>query len=478
MALDRLDILALGVLALAWASAVGARVTPVVWRGIGGISASVALWLVLRTPTVRGRDAFVTLIASLGVVIALITWCEAMGWIPSMAPRGFAPGGLFGHRNRMAHVLVLCLPAVAGGIARSRGVSRVGLVGACALLVGAIVLSRSRAAWLGSAMVLAFAAVAATALRPSGAGAPAITSIGYCARLFGAAGLGILGATVSPTALSWKDQSPFLSTVRRLAEVDSGSGRARKTQAATSLRMLSDAPYLGVGPGNWPIAYGRYALRADPSYRPELAVPTDRLPNGDWVGIASELGLPALLLLMLAGMELTLRSLRAFFVLRQREPFWSFQAALLVGLLGAIAVMGLADAVLMTPGSAAVAVSALAVWSPRRGSLLRFALSERARGLLLAVILMAAFRPTAAVLRQLYAHHVASGAASLSDLETAARWNPADFGSRLRLARIYAARGRCELAVPHAIAAARLFPTSLAPIFLLGRCSPSSGAGR
>ena len=87
-------------------------------------------------------------------------WCsarvtglvQAYGLVDtSLASLTRAPGGTFGNRNFMAHLVAIGLPVLLLRRleARSRGALRLGAVG-IVLAAAALVLSRSRAAWLGA----------------------------------------------------------------------------------------------------------------------------------------------------------------------------------------------------------------------------------------------------------------------------------------------------------------------------------------
>ena len=95
----------------------------------------------------------------LGALTGLI---QAYGLVTTdLASLVRAPGGTFGNRNFMAHLVAIGLPLLLLLTLTAERRSRGFLLGAAglALAVGALVLSRSRAAWLGAAAWRVFLAV-------------------------------------------------------------------------------------------------------------------------------------------------------------------------------------------------------------------------------------------------------------------------------------------------------------------------------
>jgi hypothetical protein len=99
-------------------------------------------------------------------------------------------------------------------------VAAVGLV-ALILLTAAVVLTRSRAAWLAGFVMLA--AVGISAWRAVRAGAIARARTGVVAA---GLGLGTLGAILIPNALDWRSGSPYRDSIAGLVNYQEGSGRA------------------------------------------------------------------------------------------------------------------------------------------------------------------------------------------------------------------------------------------------------------
>ncbi|MGH7582858.1 MAG: hypothetical protein ACREL5_06525, partial [Gemmatimonadales bacterium] len=129
-------------------------------------------WLAFRATALMltGVAAFAAAreVAARGQAGALIAWCAAAGVAgaagglaqaygfgsPLFAPLR-VPGGTFGNRNFMAHFSALTLPVLVTVALGTRRRIGVGLAAAgCALLTAAVILSRSRAAWIASGVAV------------------------------------------------------------------------------------------------------------------------------------------------------------------------------------------------------------------------------------------------------------------------------------------------------------------------------------
>src|SRR5512147_929573 len=132
------------------------------FRALGVSLAGAALFWCARTVARAGRgDALLKGLAAAVVLGALTGLAQAYGLVETnLASLSRAPGGTFGNRNFMAHLVAIGLPVLlyVALEARSRTRFAIGAVGV-ALAAAALVLSRSRAGWLGAAASGAFLAV-------------------------------------------------------------------------------------------------------------------------------------------------------------------------------------------------------------------------------------------------------------------------------------------------------------------------------
>ena len=275
-------------------------------RALGVSLAGAALFWSARTVARGGhtRQLLIALAASV-VLGALTGLVQAYGLVTTdLASLARAPGGTFGNRNFMAHLVALGLPLLLMLTVQASH-RRTFLLGSAviALAVVALVLSRSRAAWLGAAACLAFLAV-------EGLWAGRLWDDRRLRRrvslLAGSALVGLLLALILPNRLNWRSDSPYLDSLTGVANFREGSGRGRLIQYGNTARMAVEHPILGVGPGNWPVHYPRYMSPGDPSFDADDVIPTNPWPSSDWMAVLAERGLPAFVLLILAGTSIAL----------------------------------------------------------------------------------------------------------------------------------------------------------------------------
>jgi hypothetical protein len=418
-------------------------------------AAAAAFWCG-RALAVRSPGRLQGAIAGVAVVAAMIAIAEAQGWIDGWAPRGTAPGGTFGNRNFMAHTLVLVVPLLcaAGATARRPRLRVTALLG-LAVVVHAIALSHCRGAWLaGAAAVIALAGFG---LWTCGA----TDLVRRAAPVAAALGVGIASAVYLPNDLGWRADGHYRASLASIVDHRTGTGRGRLIQYRSTATMAADHPLLGVGSGGWSLAYPRYASAGDPSYRPGASEPVQRLPNADWLGVASERGAPALLVLI--GLLLVLG-----------RSAWRARSGWPLALLAAAAVSGLVDANLPRPEHAMVLFTLLGIGAAGTHHACRLRLppgSSAAAALAIAALTLylgiAAGRNLAAagVVAGVEPGH--SRAAVIAAFERASALTPHDYRLHLALADHHVS---CERAVAHARAALRLHPGSAAARATLARC--------
>ena len=470
LSLSLVDLLLLVFLLLSAVSALVATNHWLALRSLGvGVSGVLVFWTAraLRTAGLA-RPLLLTLAA--GVVLAAGTaLLQAYGADSPLFAERRAPGGVFGNRNFMAHFVALGVPLLLMVTLESRRRREVWLPAAGAVILGvALVLSRSRAAWLGTI-------VAASILAVEGLWFGRLWRDVISRRrvLQFALGLGVGGllALVLPNTLEWRSESPYLDSLKDVANYREGSGAGRLVQYGNTLRMAADHPFLGVGPGNWPVAYPRYTTPGDPAFDPDDFIPTNPWPSSDWIASLAERGVPATLALLAAIAALVVGGWRRWRL--APETTEGAESLALILIVATAAVVGSFDAVLLLPAPTLFVWGTLGLLgrAPRR-SVLDVTL-DRARAIRLAwsvagLGLLCAARNVA----QLGAMVVYGPAGRVADMERAVRIDPGSYRVRMLVGYAWRNRGRCDRARLHAERARRLFPDHPAPKALLASCRP------
>ncbi|MEO8449591.1 MAG: O-antigen ligase family protein [Gemmatimonadota bacterium] len=446
------------------------------WTVLSGLFATNP-WLAFRTTALTTSGAALIIsaraaaragltsvvVAALGLAALAGTLsgvAQAYGWSTDVLANTRAPGGTFGNRNFMAHLTVIGLPLLFWLTLRAKRNLAAWLWSAgLALAAMGVVLSRSRAAWIG---LVASLGVGAVALLIAARGRRDVIFVGRrLRRALGLAALGAALALVIPNTLRWRSDSPYRDTLRDVLNYRGGSGRGRLIQYRNSFELVKRNPVFGTGPGNWPVLYPQVTTPGDPSFSGGDVMPTNPWPSSDWVALVAERGPIALLIVIALGAGLGL-----VFVRRLGVPEASIAVGAAAGLavLTAAAVEGLFDAVLLLPqGVLFVAVAAGALLPPLGTAR---TLSGRARGrALLVAVLWTAIAATRSGF-QVAAIATAGAGDSVEALERAAVLDPGSY----RLHIMIANRTECRRSRPHAWRAFRLFPFLPAPRQAVARC--------
>lgn len=400
--------------------------------------------------------------AVVGAVTALL---QAYGVRTEYVSLNRAPGGTYGNRNFMAHVCVIAFPvlmlvATTAPTRRAFG----WWSAAFALVAGALILSRSRAAWL--ALIVAAAVLVPLVLMAIVRGRSGLR-FGRLLVLPIAAAVGAALALVLPNTLDWNSESPYLDTAKSVVNYKEGSGHGRLVQYGNSLRMSLHHPLLGVGPGNWAVVYPKFASDNDPSLSDD-GTTSNPWPSSDWMTFVSERGAIATVMLGLALIALVADGLRALRAAASPED--RLGACALVGTVAAVVVVGMFDAVLLLPAPALITWAALGALAPVPRERAAVDLPLVRRALLMCVV---AALGALAVWRsawQVRAMSVYSTSNRTSQLERSSSLDPGSYRIHLRLAEGYQRRGSCTRARAHASAARALFPNAPAPKRVLARC--------
>ncbi len=288
------------------------------------------------------------------IVLASITsLLQTYGVTSDLFSLNRSPGGTFGNRNFVAHLAAIGAPAIL--LLVVLGARRWRMTAAnlgVAILSAALVLTRSRAAMLAViavALILAGGIWIAQRRFHDPRIARRLSLAGACAAA------GAIAAILIPNALNWKSDSPYLDTVTGVVNYREGSGHGRLVQYGTSLRLAAQHPLLGVGPGNWAVAYPKVAAKGDPSIDRDNGMTSNPWPSSDWIAMLAERGIPATLAFALAMVGLVVL---AFGAMRDSRDLDEFLPPLaLVATLAATLVVGCFDASLL------LALPTLFVWA-------------------------------------------------------------------------------------------------------------------
>jgi O-antigen ligase len=444
--MTRVDLLLIGCILLSAISAAFATNPWVAIRAVAITASGTLLFWMARAMREAGLGRSLVRGLALAVVaVAITSLTQAYGFETSLFSENRAPGGTLGNRNFVAHVCAFGLPLLLFVTLNASGSAGVmlGAIGT-SIATATLVLTRSRAAWLAFAAVVAVF-VLATLI------SPLLRREGRTWRRLALtvvfAGAGVAAALVVPNTLRWRSDNPYLETLERVADYQEGSGRGRLVQYTQSLAMAARYPIFGVGPGNWAVQYPDHARRGDPSLSDsESGVTTNPWPSSDWVAWISERGFLATIVLALVFLLIAVDSFQGL----RNIPAEAGAPYVLATIAGAV-IAGMFDAVLLLAVPTFLVWAALgALWKPER-------IAPR-KGWGLAVIAVMVISTVGAVRSgaQLTAMHIQVTRGDRASLERASAIDPGSYRLHLRLARMGRREWRCQ----HARAARALFPHS------------------
>ena len=368
--------------------------------------------------------------------------------------------GPFGYPNAMAGSLLLAAGSAATLAAdRHRPGLRFAALGSAGLLAALIWLTGSRGAGLALGLgVLTWAACQMLPrLRYAGLGA----------------GLAGLGAGAAVIAAAWLRLLPLPMRWGALAPTADTSVLWRWHILRWTWDMIREHPWLGVGPGGFPVALTHYQ---------RIPYVSGENPHNLVAQVAAEFGLPAAILLLVALGMLLARMIRLLAPARFGQRAAGPVAALLATLV-AFLVHGLLDMAWSYPAVAMAATILCGLGAatvPRLDEAgLRRPLSRRVGiGVVLAVaVVLALTRFYASTLVEGGRQALSFGESSLAiqNLTWSLRLNPASFPAHRWLAQARLRAGDPAGALVVAERAARLAPADPNSAFLAGEIAAASG---
>jgi O-antigen ligase len=467
LTLSGIDRLIIGFLLVSLVSTIFATNVWLAERAFAISLSGAALFWVASALRQAGMVRALVLALAVGVVVcALTSLAQAYGVETEYFSLNRAPGGTLGNRNFVAHLCAIGMPVVVlVALTSRRGISSAFGIVALPALAATLVMSRSRGAWL--AVLVSMVPVTILALMTwkrwcEPRTIRRLTVLGISA----AVGVGV--AVFVPNRLEWKSDNPYLESATGLVNYSSGSGAGRLVQYSNSLKMAMAHPILGVGPGNWAVAYPKYASRRDPSMSQDDGVTSNPWPSSDWVAYMAERGFLGLGLIVAAMLGLVWRALRDLWRGAGADAERVLTAIALVGTLAATAVVGAFDAVLL------VAVPTFFVWT------LAGALAPPASGGMTLNGVVPDFAPAVVfglgvivvgrTVGQFAAIALFSTSTRAATWNNASRFDPGNYRIHTRTAQAYINRGDCTHARPHARAARAQLPNAGEPRRLLAAC--------
>jgi hypothetical protein len=297
------------------------------WGALFGLAAGATV--VAADPVARGR--LLEAVTAAAAAVSVIGLFQHLEIAPLPIPVISAPGSTFGNRNLAAEAVALSLPLGCAAIAAARGAARRGLLVALTLCLVYLGATRARGAWLGGGLGV-LTTLALIRPRPSRRAVTAGAAVLTLALL-----AGILPGRLNPRYIG--DSKRFASgadVVQASFDPQSTAFRTRLGIWRRGLALWRDHLLWGVGPGNWPVAFPRYAEPGATRDGVMSAWLMPRQAHDDLVERAAEtglVGLAALGSLVAATVLAARRRLRVAAGTPERVPL-AGAAGALVALLG------------------------------------------------------------------------------------------------------------------------------------------------
>jgi O-antigen ligase len=221
------------------------------WGSLLGVACGASV--LADSPDARDR-ALQAVTVAVGAVAA-IGLLQHLDILPLPIPVISMPGSTFGNRNLAAEVMAMGLPLALGAAAGTRRpASRATIVALLALELVFLAATRARAAWLGAACGLGTTVVL---VRPRWS-RRSLAIVG--AAFFSALVVASIPGRYNPRDAG--DRKRYAGVMQVLEEGFDARSTALRTRFGLwrrTLSMIRDEPVLGVGPGNWPVVFPRYA---------------------------------------------------------------------------------------------------------------------------------------------------------------------------------------------------------------------------
>jgi tetratricopeptide (TPR) repeat protein len=227
--------------------------------------------------------------AATASLLSILGLAQYFGWAEHLVPTAGLPSATLGHRNMAAAYLVCMLPFAVYLYADSSRGGDVWLWGIGVGLQGAFLLAtRSRGAWVAAAVAAALwvsMAVRAGKLRPRASPDWHHRALSLVAILVLVAAPVVVPADIEKGAgeAMWEGKRSVSESVTSILQP--GGDKGRLALWGRTLEIIADRPIMGIGAGNWRIAYPAYA-------QGDMIEPTQvpHRPHNDFLSVWSETG--------------------------------------------------------------------------------------------------------------------------------------------------------------------------------------------
>lgn len=254
-----------------------------------------------------------------GTVLSLLLFNDAFHWISITLPSKGVMSATFGYRNYFGQYLCFAVPAsVISLFMLKTDKTRLCMLICCILSMGGLILTRTRAAWLGIFLSLLIFSILNRRML-----------LDYFQNIIrNKCYLTILGVIFLlmgyfiniPIKTSWKTmpahKGTFLETIKTLSTLDTDKAwGGRLNMYSSTIGIIQDYPLLGVGLNNWRLVNPKYSdnLNTDRNnHKWQYAKITQR-PHNDFLWLLSEVGIIGMIFIagfLIYHLRLLLRTLK------------------------------------------------------------------------------------------------------------------------------------------------------------------------
>jgi len=287
----------------------------------------VAVAIVVLAEVLRDESTRRVVVLAVGLAVAVEAIVGLGQAITGLGPGSFQVGGVirsfgtFDQPNPFGGYLGLHVPLVLAGVIYARPTRRPWIVLLGIVLVAAIVISRSRGAWIGMGGSTAVVLLAVMPrMRPVGAVVAVLMVVVFVAIAAWQISVGITSVLPDPARAAVEGRIELRDALRIVVEDDYPVSE-RLAQWEVGWRMFMHHPLVGVGAGNYDASYPRFDFA--PFYTPPGHA------HNIYINFAAEAGLPGVAGFLLLTLWSLWRAVRA--VQWSRGSDWEWAT---VGVLG------------------------------------------------------------------------------------------------------------------------------------------------